>query len=81
MFTHFVITFFVISKQFAIRSSVFVLAFSLFLFIFEKIPNMYHYVANDAGETMLSGLAFGVSYMELFLKLMHPLVALTSWHP
>ena len=55
-----VITFFVISKQFAIRSTVFVLAFSLFLFIFEKIPNMYHYIAQDAGETMLAGLASGV---------------------
>ena len=55
-----VITFFIISKQFAIRSSVFVISFSIFLFVFDKIPNMYHYVATDAGETLLAGLASGV---------------------
>ena len=55
-----IITFFIISKQFAIRSSVFVISFSIFLFVFDKIPNMYHYVATDAGETLLAGLASGV---------------------
>ena len=52
-------TFFIIDKTFALRSSLFVLSFSLFLFVFEKVPNMYTYVATDVGERLLAGLLSG----------------------
>ena len=53
-----VISFFVISKRFAIRSSVFVITFSVLMIVFDK-TNIYRYVAQDAGETLLAGLASG----------------------
>ena len=53
-----IISFFVISKKFAIRSSFFVVTFSVLMIVFDK-TNIYRYIAQDAGETMLAGLASG----------------------